>query len=310
MTVESCRNIGKRLSNWGRWGASDQRGTLNHVTPERVAKAAREVTAGKLFDLSLPLDAHGPQRDDTGNGRRNPMHVITMSPSDEALPGGLVTSDDMLIMHTQAATQWDGLPHVGYDGFYYNGVPTSSVTTMGGAARLGIDHYLPGVTGRGVLLDIAHLRGVPWLDPSFSIVATELERAESAQGVKVGPGDIVLLRTGWVGKGLVEGWANARYADNPGLERDCGEWMHEREVAAIAADNWMVEVSPSSDPENCAPLHCIFLRDMGLPLGELFDLEALSKDCISDGRWSCLLVAPPLKITNGIGSPVTPIALK
>jgi kynurenine formamidase len=102
-----------------------------------------------------------------------------------------------------------------------------------------------------------------------------------------------------------EGWMNTE----PGLRIDCARWLHERRVAAVGSDNWAIEVMPGGT-EAMLPLHCILIRDMGMPLAEILDLEALAEDCAAEGKWSFLFVAPALHISNAVGSPVTPIAIK
>jgi kynurenine formamidase len=309
MEQETFAELGKRLSNWGRWGDDDERGTLNHLTPERLLRAAQCIRSGRVFELSLPIGRVGPQ---LGAGRYNPIHTMTFLPGELDSPEGLDVADDSITMPLQSGTQWDGLAHVGYGDRLYNDVPAAaSVTARQGATRDGIDAALPGMVGRGVLLDVARLRGVDWIaaddDP---IGPAELDRAAAEQGVEVGAGDAVLVRTGWRRKALVEGWTPEWIAVNPGLGLDCAEWIHDRELAAIAADNWGIEVQPSRTPGARLPLHCVLIRDLGMMLGEMFDLEALAEDCAADGRWDFFLSAPPLRIVNGVGSPTSPIAVK
>jgi kynurenine formamidase len=165
------------------------------------------------------------------------------------------------------------------------------------------------LVGRGVLLDIARLHGRPWLDGGTPITPGDLEAAERAQGVTVGEGDFLLVRTGWRANLLAEGGGRWMQTE-PGLDLDCAEWLYQRRVAAVGSDNWAIEVMPSPIPGAMVPLHCVLIRDMGMPLAEILDLEALALDCADDGRWSFLFVAPPLHVTNAVGSPVTPIAVK
>ena len=217
--MEDFKVIGGRLSNWGRWGADDQRGTLNFITPERIVEAARLVRTGKTFELSIPVGADGPQ---TGlGGRVNPLHFMTVMPTDDLhLSGGINISDDFISMPLQGATQWDSLAHVGYDDLFYNNVPVGSVMALGGATRNAIDNALPGIVGRGVLVDIARFRGVEWLQAGEAVEPDELDAALAAQGVSVGSGDVLALRTGWRRKAIVDGWENWM-AGNPGLGLAC-----------------------------------------------------------------------------------------
>jgi kynurenine formamidase len=305
--IANFKDVGRELSNWGRWGADDEVGTLNLVTPEHIRAAAAEVRSGTVFQLSIPVGKDGPQ---TGlGGRLNPVHLMSMQHSDWD-PAGLQVADDWISMPLQSGTQWDALSHIAYDGLMYNGHSADEVSARFGARRLAVDAMTGRLTGRGVLLDIARLRGVDWLAAGTAIAPAELEAAERAQGVTVGAGDFLLVRTGWRARFLadgVDGWMKSE----PGLDFDCARWLHDREVAAVGSDNWAVEVLPASDKAGVLlPLHCILIRDMGMPLAEILDLEVLAADCASDGRWSFLFVAPPLHISNAVGSPTTPIAIK
>ncbi|MEV4626480.1 cyclase family protein [Micromonospora sp. NPDC049523] len=308
MTRYEFKSIGQRLSNWGRWGADDQRGTLNFLTPQVRLDAARSVRTGQVFELSIPIGRDGPQQADGGAvGRINPVHLMSVHPGDFDRPDGMVGADDYIFMPLQAATHWDGLAHIGYDGLLYNGVPANSIRSMDGAKRHAIDQSLPGVVGRGILLDIARLHGRDWLAPSHPITPDELDEAVKQQNLTVRSGDVLLVRTGWRRKALVEGW-HGWMETEPGLTVDCAGWLSEREISAVASDNWAIETQPAG--EAWIPLHCVLIRDMGMTLGENFNLEELSEACAADGRWDLLLSAPALRILGGTGSPVSPIAIR
>lgn len=300
------KDLGAELSNWGRWGPDDQLGTLNLVAPHHVRAAAAEVASGTVFQLSIPVGKDGPQ---SGvGGRNNPVHLMSMQPQDWD-PHGLQVSDDWIIMPLQSGTQWDGLSHIGYDGKLYNGYSADDVSTRFGAHRLAVDAMTDRIVGRGVLLDIPRLHGTDWLDAGTPITTADLEAAERAQGVTVGEADFLLVRTGWRARFLAHG-RDGWMAGEPGLDLDCARWLHRRGVAAVGSDNWGIEVMPSQMPDAIMPLHCVLIRDMGMPLAEILDLEALAEDCAIEGRWSFLFVAPPLHISNAVGSPTTPIAIK
>jgi kynurenine formamidase len=232
-----------------------------------------------------------------------------MPTDDLHLADGINISDDFISMPLQGATQWDSLAHVGYDDLFYNDVSVHSVMAIGGASRNAIDNALPGIVGRGVLVDIARARGVEWMMPGEGIEPDELDAALAAQGVTVGSGDILAVRTGWRRKAIVEGWENWMKG-NPGLGLACAEWLHEKEVAAVISDNWGIEVQPAATGEGVLPLHCVLIRDLGMMLGEIFDLEELAADCVADGVWEFFLSAAPLRVVGGVGSPVSPLAMK
>jgi kynurenine formamidase len=301
------KELGKRLSNWGRWGADDEIGTLNFVTAAKRVQAGGLIRTGKIFDLGMPFDKNGPQ---DGGFRINPLHTMTLTPTDgRASPDGRIGADDVVVLPLQCATQWDSLAHVGYDGQFYNGAPAETVSTMTGATRNSFDKAVERLISRGVLLDIARLKGVDRLADSTEITADDLSAAEDQQGVQVESGDILLVRTGsyqW----FVEGDKRHFMGPEPGLGLSTVEWLYDREVAAVALDNWACEVWPSRVEGCVIPFHMVAIRDLGLTLGEMFNLEGLADDCALDGVYEFLFCAPGLKITGSVGSPITPMALK
>lgn len=164
---------------------------------------------------------------------------------------------------------------------------------------------------RGVLLDIPRVKGVPWLEPGYAITVADLVAAEQACGVTAEVGDAVLVRTGQIARCRAQGsWGDHAVGAAPGLSLGTATWLHDRRVAAVAADTWAVEVRPSEVPDFFDPLHQVLITNMGLPLGENFDLDGLAEDCHGDRVYEFLLVAPPLPITGAVGSPVNPLAVK
>ncbi|MEV7389105.1 cyclase family protein [Streptomyces sp. NPDC091215] len=299
--------LGKRLSNWGRWGDDDEIGTLNLVTPAKRVQAAGLVRTGKIFDLGMAFDSKGPQ---DGGFRINPVHTMTFMPMDTlGVPDTMISADDMVTMGLQCATQWDSLAHVGYDGRFYNDVPSTAVSTSRGATRNSFDRTVERLISRGVLLDIARFKGVDRLPDSYEITSADLSAAEERQGVRVESGDILLVRTGEY-QYFLEG-DNKRFSGNEaGAGLDSLEFLHERDVAAVAFDNWAFEAWPSPVPGGIIPVHQVAIRDMGLTVGEMFDFEELAADCEDDGVWEFLFSGVGLKITGAVGSPVTPMAVK
>jgi len=308
--MDRVRAVAKRVSNWGRWGAEDERGTLNLITADVLLRAAACVRTGRTFNLGVAFGPEGPQ---TGSviGRFNPQHYMTAIGAPYGRPGGFHYSDDVITMPLQCATQWDSLAHVHYDGRLYNGWTAAEVLSATGAARNGIDKLASaGILSRGVLLDLARLRGVERLAPSTLVTPAELDAACARQGVSILPGDIVLLRTGHINVWLQDGQRETYLWQGPGLGMACIEWLRSHDVAAVCADNTAIEVMPSEDADIFFPVHMLGIRDMGLVFGEIFDLEALAADCAADGVYDFLLCAPPLRVTGGIGSPINPLAVK
>ena len=301
------REVGARLSNWGRWGSDDERGTVNLITPDKLVAAGQLIRTGKVFDLGIPFGAGGPQ---PGGGRINPVLLVSETGADQHFPGAFHYADDYIFMPLQAASQWDGLGHVFYDDQMYNGFKASESMTPHGAHHCSITSIAKGVTGRGVLLDIARLKGVDWLEGGYPISPADLDEACAAQGVELGSGDILLFRTGWRRKFLQEQDPAAFMASEPGLSIECAEWMHEREIAAVCSDNWAIEVLPGTIDDELLPVHMVLIRDMGMTLGEILDFEELSADCAADGVYEFFFCAPPIKFLRAVGSPINPLAIK
>lgn len=307
--MRDFREIGKRLSNWGRWdvdGVKDERGTTNLLTPDRIAAAARLVRDGKIFDLGIPFGKGGPQ---PGGGRINPVLMLSETGEDQDFPGAFHYADDYVFMPLQSASQWDGLAHVFYDDHLYNGFPASSVTPHGTLAN-SIEKQAKGIAGRGVLVDVARYRGVDWLPIGEVITPDDLDGALAAQGVELAGGDILAVRTGWRRKFLNDNDPAGFMAGEPGLGIDCCEWLHSHDVAAVCSDNWAIEVLPGEIEGERMPVHMVLIRDMGMTLGEILDFEELAADCAADGRYDFFLTAPPIKFRRALGSPINPLAIK
>lgn len=314
---QSILDIGAAVNNWGRWGDDDRIGTLNYITDDVVAAAARSIRSGRRFSLAYPLQADGLQLGFIP-GRVNPER--TMNQLHESMLGEtamFTTNDDVVTMGLQAATHWDGLCHASYRDTFYNGVATSSVTENG-AAVLGIENVST-LTSRGVLLDIARLKRAEVLELGDAITADDLLAAEDAQGVTVRSGDVVLVRTGMMSFPLAGDVASYYGAlddsgmpMSPGISPLAASFFHEREVAAVGIDNITFEVLPWDPalPGDMFPVHCIHLVDMGLTQGQNFVLEALAADCAADGQWDFFLEASPQPFVGGVGSPVNPVAIK
>ena len=304
-------HLAEKLRNWGRWGPEDQRGALNHIGPETLKNAAAQVQSGKLFSLGLNFDKDGPQ---LGQGRFNPKLYPTdlFTPLNPAVPN-VVYSDDVIHMPLQAATQWDALAHVHYDGVLYNNCKACDTLSEKGASRLGVENMAqPGIMSRGVLLDICKLKNVARLPTDYAITPDDLRAACEAEGVTMQTGDIVLIKTGHLQTFTVDKDRQKFNGLQPGVNQYCAEWAHDHSLAAFCADNLAVEVFSTEmlSSEMPLPFHMLALRDMGMPLGEMFNLDALAADCAADGRYTFLLAAPPIAFTNAVGSPVNPLALK
>jgi kynurenine formamidase len=285
---------------------------MNFVSEGVVLSACSVPQEGRVISCAIDFHADGPMlsREPTDSGARyNVRHRMTVTGEGLDLPGGFQYADDSADLTLQSATQWDALSHVFYDGQMYNGF-SSSLVTQDGAGANAIDQMRHGVVTRGILLDIARYRGLPWLPDGTAILPDELEDCAHAQGFSVRSGDVVLIRTGRVGRALKEGWTKSFvYGPNPGLSIHCAGWLFDSMVAAVAVDNVAVEVQPGEVDDCMMPLHMIALRNMGLTFGEIFNLEELGERCASLGRFEFLFVAPPLPILGAVGSPINPLAI-
>lgn len=317
--IETVRELSRRHSNWGRWGPDDEKGTLNLVTPEMVVSAAGLVRQGKTISMALPYDDQGPQ---TGNlGRFNPIHLMIRDGADAVAGtslrdfyGGVEKhfrgTDDLIIMPLQSGTQWDALGHVVFENQIYNGFGADWVSSKG-ALKGDVANASDSMVGRGVLLDVPRALGVNWLEPGHAIDADELHRAEEYAGVEVAPGDFVFVRTGAIAATRAVGsWGDYAGGDAAGLGLDSVDWIGERDIAALAADTWGLEVRPNETPDVFQPLHIVLIVHIGLWLGEIFDLDPLADDCAQDGIYEFMFCGPPLPFTRAVGSPLNPMAIK
>lgn len=296
---------------WGVFGKDDELGSLNWITAESVRAAAAEVRTGQVINLCLPLNLPAPPM----VGSRHPLdHHVTRT---------RVGRDDHLdSFYLQGSTQWDGLAHVRYREFgYWGGREEEDLD----AGRLGIDRMARrGVVGRGVLIDVAaHLAslGSP-VDASqrFPITPQMMDAALDWEGVQLRQGDIVLLRTGWMGWYLgLDQPARDRLAgtmtsetdplDTPGLDPhpESAAWIWDNRVAAMAADNPALEALRVD--REVGFLHRLLIPLIGLNIGEFFDLEELSQACARERRYTFLLTSAPLNLPNGVGSPAGAYAI-
>jgi kynurenine formamidase len=298
-------------SAWGVFGRDDQLGTLNFLTPERRARAARLASRGAVFNLDLPV--HLPARP-FFNRRRRPQHVI------ERWANGSVQDDHLDGFFPQYSSQWDGLRHMRHPEFgFYNWTSDEDANSVEG--RLGIQHFARhGIVGRGVLLDVERYlgrHGTPLApDAFFAIEPRLLDEVARAQGVTVDPGDILMVRTGLAAMLHAEA-ERGEFSEEPREGFACaglaqGEatlaWLWDHQVAAVVSDSLAVEAFPFDRSKRL--IHHWGIALLGLVLGELFDLEGLADDCAADAVYESFFVAKPLVLHGGVGSPANAVAIK
>ncbi len=291
------------VCNWGRWGADDERGALNELTPERVLAATKLVQSGQTVSLSQPLN--------TELGIDNPKpaeHRMTMLGDVDIGSGSMRFAKDYIGVdyHNESHSHIDALCHVALNGALYNGRSTDSLTPDGATADA-IGVLANGLVGRGVLLDVPRLRGVSWLQPGEHVFPADLEGCERDQGVVVSAGDILLVRVGHARRLSEQGaWdmANAK----AGLHPSCARFLADRGVAVLGSDG-NNDTAPSTTEGIDYPIHALALNAMGVHLLDYLQFEDLLPVCERKRRWEFLLLASPLRISGGTGSPLNPIAI-
>jgi kynurenine formamidase len=302
MTEAEFRSLYERLRAQVPWGPEDRRGALNYITPAEVLAALGEARLGRTVSLAAPVeDWATPDNPDPA------QHQMTGPLGADAGPG-LSFSMDRIAMniHGNADSHVDALCHVIFDGKLYNGVPAETVTESG-AAELSIAVTADGIVGRGVLLDVPRSRGVPWLEPGDDVTADDLLAAERDQGVRVGRGDIVLVRVGHRLRRTELGpWDAA--SGRAGLHPTLLAVAAERQIAALGSDG-NNDTAPSVTDGVDFPVHVLAVNALGLHLIDYLQFTDLAPLCEREGRWSFLCVIAPLRLPTGTGSPVNPIAI-
>ena len=303
LSADEFRTIFETVSNWGRWGATDERGTLHTVDSERIAAAARLVRSGVTVTLSQPLKTQ--KRPDCPEPAE---HRMTLMADVDIGLGSLRFAKDYvgLDYHNPGHSHIDALCHVAYEGSIYNGKPSDSITEEGAGAE-SIEVLRNGLVGRGVLLDIPRLRGSRWLEPGENVFPADLEAAERAQSVRVEPGDILCVRTGHALR-LAELGSWDTDAARAGLHPTAAHFLADRRVAALGSDG-NNDTAPSAVDDIGFPIHVLAINAMGMHLLDYLQFEDLARACEESRRWEFLLVGAPLRIVEGTGSPLNPIAI-
>ena len=302
MSEAEFRSLYDRLRAQVPWGPDDRRGALNYITSAEVLAACGQVRLGDTVSLAGPVEdwATADNPDPAQHQMKGPLGA-------DAGPG-LAFSLDRITMniHGNADSHVDALCHVIFDGKLYNGVPAETVTATG-AAELSIAVAAHGIIGRGVLLDVPRSRGVPWLEPGDHVTEADLLAAERDQDVRVGRGDIVLVRVGHRRRRAERGpWDAA--AARAGLHPSLLAVAAERQIAALGSDG-NNDTAPSVADGVDFPVHVLAVNALGLHLMDYLEFNDLVPLCEQEGRWTFLCVIAPLRLPTGTGSPVNPIAI-
>jgi kynurenine formamidase len=294
MTEKEIIAMFPKISNWGRWGADDQHGALNFISDERRAAAARLAQSGATVSPDNP---------------RPTTHLMIRS-GRLGHPLGIQGSADYFAIaaHGFSETHLDALCHYFWDDKMYNSFPSAEVNFQG-AHRCGVEVARNGIIGRGVLLDIPKIRGVDWIEPGEAIFVEDLERAEREHHVRVGEGDLLMVRTGRARRRRERGGWSVFIEGLPGLDVSTMPWIFERRIALLGSDG-VSDVMPSGYGHGLdLPVHTSTLVWMGVYLLDNADFEALAGHCAHIGRYEFMFVLAPLVLEHGTASPVNPIAI-
>lgn len=281
-----------------KWGAQDQRGAGNHMKPETVLKAARLIKTGEVFELGRVLSDAMP----LPAGRR--FEVFTKRTRNDPGRNRRGSNEELVVSEIgQVGTQFDTFSHQMIGSSMYNCVTLDAAASRTGFTRLSVDQ-VGALFTRGVLLDIAALKGVAALSETYEITPKDLQDALAAQKLTLQPGDAVLIHTGW---GTLWGKDNARYQRvSPGIGTAAAEWLATQDPMLVGADNTAVEISPNPDPDLAGPVHQIMLVVNGIHLLENLRLDELA----ARRAYEFALIVEPLKIQGGTGSTVAPVAVR
>jgi kynurenine formamidase len=320
MTQAKVPSMGEFLkdapSNWGKWGPDDEIGSLNYLTPTEVMRGIRHVKQGKVMTLQRLIN--NPRGDPVSQGRTGArVSMLTDESSwdkEDApqLPGGVHYADDYIETFLHGSSHYDALGHVWYDGKIWNGYDAR--TTVGGMKKASV---LPiaekGVVGRGILLDMAHYRGKAALGKGETFTHEDLKECAASQGTKIENHDILLIRSGFLNT-FFEVSREEFYGDfnEPGLtySLELVRWFQDMEIPNLVTDTIANEVTLEPNTGVVLSLHCALMRNLGVALTEIIDLNRLAEDCAADNQWTFLYVAAPLKVVEGTGSQVNPVVIK
>lgn len=299
------------LSNWGRWGADDERGTLNLITPAKRLQAAGLVREGLVVSCARTIgyeaapDNQAPARHFMlQSGEGEPAQSVGRTGSSDAF---LVAPHGVSMTHLDAPAHSIVRADASQAWTIFNGKSSKLVTTAQGATVGSIELAGGGILSRGVLLDIPRVRGVPWLEGVDPVFPEDLDTAETREHVRVEPGDILFVRTGFPRRRAELG-PRPPAEGIPALQAACLPWLRERDVAVLGADTGN-DVMPAQYPSIGLPIHGVGMGAIGLWILDNPDYEELAETCARLDRWEFQAVIAPLKLSNGTGSPVNPLAV-
>ena len=283
----------QQIKNWGRWGLDDQLGSVNLITPAKRKQAVALARTGETVSLAHTLLTE--KADDNS------------SPFEHTMLRGNNMDRYAIQYHGYAHSHIDALCHILYREQTYNGYARADVNTDKGCTKLGIQNLKAGIVTRGVLVDIPRLRNLPYLEPGTAIYAEDLEAWEKSSGVKIAPGDALLLRTGrWARREKLGPWNVGQSA--AGLHASVAPWIKARGVSLLGSDA-AEDVTPSMVEGVSLPIHTLMITGLGINLLDNQDLEALGETAARLHRWEFMLTINPMPVSGGTGFPLNALAI-
>jgi len=301
VAVIACTSITPgEAQRWypSRWGAADQRGAANRLTPAKVLEAKDLIKQGMVYQLGRVYESGMPMFGTRHYSLRIPQ-TFKIAGSNQAMYHDELVSGEL----GQVGTQFDGLGHLGIGDLFYNGNNRTEFAQPEGLTKLGIENVGPIMT-RGVLIDVARLKGKAQLESNYEITAADLQAALKSESIEIRPGDVVLVHTGWGSLWMKD---NATYSKtSPGIGVAAAQFLADKEVTVVGADNWGVEVNPNPDASLGAPVHQLLLARNGIYLHENLNTEELARDAVYEFAY----IFAPLRLKGATGSPGNPIAVR
>lgn len=299
-------------TNWGKWGADDQIGTWNYVTPEVIRHALSLVRKGEIYNLSLPIEPGQPTADIRDD--RTYRYMMSTAQGAGQEPG---FAKDHLFSPVHGPTHWDGLAHILGERKLYNGYDSDTYVTDSGALKNGVQNVSNKMVTRGVLVDIARYKGVKHLAGDHLVTAEEIEAVAHKEGVSFQQGDMVLIRTGWVSVWYEQG-KKAYWHGSPGIGWSVSQWLKQNRAAAVSVDAVNEEIQPCEpealqmikQPHWGMPIHYELIRNQGMMLMDLSYQDELAEACARDGVYEFLFIGGVLNLINGTGSQASPLAIR
>ena len=298
VTLIACASVAQ--DNWypSPWGAEDQRGAANRITPAKVLEAKNLIVRGQTYQMGRVYEPGMPMFGTRHYSLRIPK-VFGPNGTNEAYYHDEIISGEL----GQIGTQFDGLGHIGVGDLFYNGNRGSDFAKAEGLSRLGVENVGPLVT-RGVLVDVAAYKGRPMLDGGYEVTLADLEGALKRQNVSIRSGDAVFIHTGWGSLWLKD---NARFIQNaPGIGIAAAQYLVEREIVLAGSDTWAVEVAPNPDSALAFPVHQLFIPKNGIYIFENLATEDLARDSV----YEFAFMFAPLRLKGATGSPGNPLAIR